>query len=110
MRLLYGKRRDYLVSLINRYLGASFLHEYDEAAGLHLVLKLPAHCDDVAIAATALERGVKVRALSQYYMHSHAHAQRGLLLGFACVNEKDMVMAFGVLLQCLREAGVTTLP
>lgn len=41
MRLLYGKRRDYLVSLIKRYLGTEFLHEYDEAAGLHLVLKLP---------------------------------------------------------------------
>ena len=59
MRLLYGKRRDYLVSLIQRYL--EFIHEYDEAAGLHLVLKLPNSCDDVAIAATALERGVKVR-------------------------------------------------
>ncbi len=51
----------------------------------------------------------KVRPLSQYYMQSHAHAERGLLMGFACVNEKDMVMAFGVLLQCLREAGVPTL-
>ena len=61
MRLLYGKRRDYLVSLIQRYLGPEFIHEYDEAAGLHLVLKLPNSCDDVAIAATALERGVKVR-------------------------------------------------
>ncbi|CAI3119097.1 HTH-type transcriptional regulatory protein GabR [Acinetobacter baumannii] len=109
MRLLYGKRRDYLVSLIQRYLGPEFIHEYDEAAGLHLVLKLPNSCDDVAIAATALERGVKVRPLSQYYMQSHAHAERGLLMGFACVNEKDMVMAFGVLLQCLREAGVPTL-
>ena len=38
MRLLYGKRRDYLVSLIQRYLGPEFIHEYDEAAGLHLVL------------------------------------------------------------------------
>ncbi|MDU6055641.1 MAG: PLP-dependent aminotransferase family protein, partial [Acinetobacter junii] len=109
MRLLYGKRRDYLVSLIKRYLGTEFLHEYDEAAGLHLVLKLPNDCDDVAITSKALERGVKVRPLSQYYMQSHALAERGLLMGFACVNEKDMVMAFGVLLQCLREVGVPTL-
>ena len=76
------------VSLIQRYLGPEFIHEYDEAAGLHLVLKLPNSCDDVAIAATALERGVKVRPLSRYYMQSHAHAERGLLMGFACVNEK----------------------
>ena len=109
MRLLYGKRRSFLIDLIYRYLGKEFLHEYDEASGLHLVMKLPTNCDDVAIATKALERGVKVRPLSQYYMQSHARAQRGLLMGFACVNEKDMVMAFGVLLQCLREAGVPTL-
>jgi GntR family transcriptional regulator/MocR family aminotransferase len=109
MRLLYGKRRSFLIDLIYRYLGKDFLHEYDEASGLHLVMKLPTYCDDVAIATKALERGVKVRPLSQYYMHSHARAQRGLLMGFACVDEKDMVMAFGVLLQCLREAGVPTL-
>ncbi|MEG0012445.1 MAG: PLP-dependent aminotransferase family protein, partial [Muribaculaceae bacterium] len=101
MRLLYGKRRDFLIGLITRYLGTAFIHEYDQAAGLHLILKLPEFCNDVSIASIALERGIKVRPLSQYYMHSSQ--QRGLLLGFACVNEKDMLMAFGVLLQCLRE-------
>ena len=110
MRLLYGKRRQFLMDLIRRYLGDAFVHEYDEASGLHLVLKLPTGCDDVAIATNALAHGVKVRPLSQYYMHSHAHAQRGLLLGFACVNEKDMMMAFGALLQCLKEAGIQPQP
>ncbi|MCX5469999.1 PLP-dependent aminotransferase family protein [Acinetobacter nematophilus] len=109
MRLLYGKRRAYLVKLIQRYLGNFFLHEFDEDSGLHLVMQLPNTCDDVNIATAALQRGVKVRPLSQYYMHSHAHMQRGLLLGFACVEEKEMLMAFGVLLQCLKEAGITTL-
>ncbi len=108
MRLLYGKRRAYLVDLIKRYVGPEFLHEYNDDSGLHLVLKLPGNCDDVAVASAALERGIKVRALSQYYMHAHAHAERGLLMGFACVSEKDMVMAFGVLLQCLREANIPT--
>lgn len=107
MRLLYGKRRDYLIGLITRYLGEEFIHEYDQAAGLHLILKLPEFCNDIEIAKIALERGIKVRALSQYYMQSSL--QRGLLLGFACVDEKEMLMAFGVLLQCLREAGISTL-
>ena len=109
MRLLYGKRRAFLIDLICRYLGQEYVHEYDNASGLHLVLKLPAECDDVAVASNALERGVKVRPLSQYYLHAHSRAQRGLLMGFACVNEKDMMMAFGTLLQCLREAGISTL-
>lgn len=109
MRLLYGKRRKFLINLISRYLGEDFLHEYDDQSGLHIILKLPSHCDDVAIASSALLYGVKTRPLSQYYLFSHAHAQRGLLLGFACVNEKDMMMAFGMLLQCLREFGIEKL-
>ncbi|KAA8730988.1 PLP-dependent aminotransferase family protein [Acinetobacter qingfengensis] len=109
MRLLYGKRRKFLIELIYRYLGKAYLHEFDEEAGLHLVLKLADGCDDVAIASRALERGIYVRPLSQYYMTNHSQAPRGLLLGFACVNEKDMMMAFGNLLQCLREQGIKTL-
>jgi GntR family transcriptional regulator/MocR family aminotransferase len=108
MRLLYFKRRKLLVSLIYRYLGPEFLHEYDEEAGLHLILKLPHGCDDVAIASQALARRIFVRPLSQYYMTHHAQAPRGLLLGFACVAEQDMMLAFGNLLQCLREQGITT--
>lgn len=109
MRLLYGKRREFLVNLIHRYLGSEFIHEYDEAAGLHLILKLPDDCNDVTLSSIAKKRGINVRALSQYYMHDH-DVQKGLLMGFACVNEKDTLLAFGVLLQCLREVGISTLP
>lgn len=101
MRVLYGKRRSYLIHLIDRYLGRDFLHEYDNASGLHLVLKLPNDTDDVALADLLLERGVKVRALSSYYMQENADTQRGLLLGFACIDERNMLISFGILLQCL---------
>lgn len=109
MRLLYGKRHSFLIDLILRYLGQDFLHEYNTAAGLHLILKLPTACDDVLIASKALDNGIKVRALSQYYMKHFSTQQRGLLLGFACVSEKEILVAFGVLLKCLREAGIKTL-
>ncbi|QCR37408.1 PLP-dependent aminotransferase family protein [Nissabacter sp. SGAir0207] len=105
MRLLYGRRRAYLVSLIQRYLGPEFLHEYDHDAGLHLVLVLPKGCDDVKIAAHALRRGVKVRPLSQYFMCRQS--RRGLLLGFACVEESAMLPAFNVLRDSLIKGGLT---
>lgn len=108
MRLLYGKRHAYLVNLIQKHLGQGFLHEYNTAAGLHLILKLPSEYDDVLIASQALDRGVKVRALSQYFIKNYSTRQKGLLLGFACVNEQEILVAFGILLQCLREAGVET--
>ena len=106
MRLLYGKRRAFLISLIQRYLGPDFLREFNHEAGLHLVLNLPDGCDDVAIAAQALRQGVKVRPLSQYYMQPQA--TRGLLLGFACVDERVMLPAFNVLRDCLAKNGVAS--
>ncbi|WP_275554258.1 PLP-dependent aminotransferase family protein [Mixta sp. Marseille-Q2659] len=105
MRLLYGKRRAFLIGLIQRYLGDDFLREFNHEAGLHLVLNLPMNCDDVAIAASAHQRGVRVRPLSQYYMQGPT--RRGLLLGFACVEEKNMLPAFTTLRQILIEFGIT---
>jgi GntR family transcriptional regulator/MocR family aminotransferase len=67
MRLLYARRRARLASLIIEALGKEALSEYNDNAGLHLVLSLPAECDDVALARRANERGVLVRALSRYY-------------------------------------------
>lgn len=104
MRKLYSQRRRFMMTLIERYLGAAFMPMVNHEAGLHLVLNLPPGCDDVAIAALALRRGVKVRPLSQYYMHPQE--RRGLLLGYACVDERQCQDAFGVLKACLIEAGI----
>ncbi len=104
MRKLYSQRRRFLAGLIARYLGPAFMPQASHEAGLHLVIHLPAGCDDVAIAALALRRGVKVRPLSQYYMLPQA--QRGLLLGYACVDERQCQDAFGILKACLVEAGI----
>lgn len=104
MRKLYSQRRRFMVGLIERYLGVAFLPLVNHEAGLHLVMNLPAGCDDVAVAALALRRGVKVRPLSQYYMHPQD--RRGLLLGFACVDERQCQDAFGVLKGCLVDAGI----
>ena len=106
MRLLYAKRRAFLIELIERYLGPDFVHEYSHEAGLHLVLKLPDYADDVSITQLALVRGVKVRPLSQYFDQPLLQSTRGLLLGFACVAEKEMLMAFSVLRQCLKEHDI----
>lgn len=104
MRKLYSQRRRFMMTLIERYLGAAFMPVVNHEAGLHLVLNLPPGCDDVAIAALALRRGVKVRPLSQYYMHPQE--RRGLLLGYACVDERQCQDAFGALKACLVEAGI----
>jgi len=107
MRLLYGRRHAFLVELITRYLGARFLHEFNQDAGLHLVVKLPPGCDDLAIASQAVKRGVKVRALSPYYWQTQNQTARGLILGFACVEEKAMFDALFTLRNCMLDAGIS---
>lgn len=103
MRVLYRKRRQYLIELIERYLGAEMIHPFSLEAGLHLVLKLPMHVDDQKIAEQAYHAGIKVKALSLYYSPQHPAPERGLLLGFASVPEPEMLQAFYRLRQCLAE-------
>ena len=104
MRVLYARRRALLVGLITERLGSDFLHPQASNAGLHLVLRLPDGCDDAAIAVAAQAQGVLTRPLSAYYRRGGA--RRGLLLGYACVQEAHIEPAFTVLLRFLRGAGI----
>lgn len=106
MRVLYGKRREYLISLIERYLGQEMIHPLSLDAGLHLVLRLPHSVDDQAVAEAAYQQDVKVKALSLYYSHEHQSPERGLLLGFASVAERDMLPALLKLRACLIDYGM----
>lgn len=100
MRLLYARRRARLASLIADALGAEALSDYNDNAGLHLVLSLANECDDVALAKAANARGILVRPLSRYY--TGATPKKGLLMGYAAMDEGEMEAAFSVLLACLR--------
>ncbi len=101
MRLLYGTRLEMLRHAIATSFDASQVHAVGSDAGLHLVLRLPPHCDDRAIAKEAQQRGIAVRPLSNYY-HEAAHAQAGLALGYACVAEADIAPAFALLAEVIR--------
>lgn len=98
MRLLYGRRRQRLMALINGVPGLE-ASEFSDNAGLHLVLKLSDARDDVAIARAANARNILVRPLSRYYLG--ANKSRGLLLGFAAMPEEEMEEAFRALLACI---------
>lgn len=95
MRTLYGQRRQAVLD--------AALHRYGDAmpavggdAGLHVVMQLPEGADDRAVAAAALERNIVVRALSGYYAQP-ARAPSGLLIGYACVPDEEIVPAFNTL-------------
>lgn len=100
MRLLYSKRRALLCQLIIQAFGPQALNDFNDNAGLHLILHLPGEADDVAIAAHANARGILVRALSRYYVGDKK--RQGLLMGFASITEEQMPEAFERLMASVR--------
>ncbi|MCW2478759.1 PLP-dependent aminotransferase family protein [Candidatus Symbiopectobacterium sp. NZEC135] len=99
MRLLYARRRALLTQLIETHLGSEYVGDRSNA-GLHMLLKLPAQVDDVLLSTQILRHGVMVKPLSSYYLRPTA--ERGLLLGYASVEEGEIVRAFDVVVACLR--------
>ncbi|MBY4595749.1 PLP-dependent aminotransferase family protein [bacterium BD-1] len=99
MRLIYAGRRNALLGLVQRWLGPQWVHPFDSPAGLHVVLQLPAGMNDVSVAKAAAAQGVHVRPLSRYYASQQAVS--GLLLGFACVPESEMLRPFETLVRCI---------
>ena len=105
MRLLYGQRRTMLVHLVERRLGPGWLNSHGSDAGLHLVLNLPDGVDDTRVVQHAYELGVLARPLSRYYSDNATTVRRqGLLLGYACVQENEMVPRFEALVKAIQQA------
>lgn len=107
MRLLYARRRARLAGLIAEHIGKAALSDVNDNAGLHLVLSLPASCDDVALAQAANAKGILVRPLSRYYLGDTP--TRGLLMGFAAMEEDEMEQAFLRLLSCIAPEDIAQL-
>ncbi|MCV9877552.1 MocR-like pyridoxine biosynthesis transcription factor PdxR [Brenneria izbisi] len=105
MRLLYAKRRAMLTELIEQQLGPEYVGD-NSNAGLHMLLRLPSTIDDVLLSAQIQQRGVTVKPLSSYYLRPTQ--QRGLLLGYAAVEEENMMQAFSVITTCILAVEKTT--
>lgn len=77
-RSRHRRRRDAMVAALAEHLPDATVH--GAAAGLHLVITFDEAIDDVALAAAALDRGVKLQPLS---WHSQTGRHTGLVLGYA---------------------------
>jgi GntR family transcriptional regulator/MocR family aminotransferase len=95
LRKRHVRRRDAMIRAISAHLPGAHIH--GAAAGLHLTVTfddLPvtgsqpdAPLADVALAAAALQRGVKVQPLS---WHSQLEHQPGLVLGYAASSPAEI--------------------
>lgn len=77
LRLRHRERRDAAVDAIHRYLPGCTIDGI--AAGLHVLVRLPDHADDVALAARARNVGLAVQPLSS---HRAAPGPPGVVIGY----------------------------
>jgi DNA-binding transcriptional MocR family regulator len=67
IRQTYGARRELLRRMLAQTMPAGVTISKEES-GLHLVVELPDHVDDVALAQRAAAMDISVKALSTYYL------------------------------------------
>ena len=102
-RHVYRERRDLLVRSLARRLPS--LPVRGAAAGLHVLLSLPDHSDDVGVVAAAAERGINLTALSP--MAQLAGPERGLLLGYGRMAPDRIDAAVAELSASIAAAGLS---
>jgi GntR family transcriptional regulator / MocR family aminotransferase len=103
-REAYGERRIALLEAIESHLG-EHLKAGPADAGLQLSTTFLSRRNDQEIARRAREKGIELRALSQFYLDDSAtsHCQTGLVLGFAPIPAKDIRQAAPALRDILNE-------
>ncbi|WIG60814.1 MAG: Transcriptional regulator, GntR family domain / Aspartate aminotransferase [Ktedonobacterales bacterium] len=104
VRRLYRARRDALVAALRAELG-DMLSIGPAEAGIHLLARLPAGVDDMALTEEARTVGLALSPLSPHY---RAAAQPGLLLGFGALDEERLAEGVRLLAPLVRR--VTSKP
>jgi GntR family transcriptional regulator/MocR family aminotransferase len=99
MRPVYRRRRDALLTALNRRL--PWLQPAGVSAGLHLVTWLPPHLDETTVVGAAARAGVGIEGITPYRI-SHL-GPGGLIFGYATVNEQAIAEGVDILARVMGE-------
>jgi len=99
VRRIYGERRKFLLNTLHEMLGDIVRFE-DHAAGMQLLVRLPAGYDDQTIVEAASREGVITSALSAHY--AQGEIQNGLLLGFCGFTEAEIEVHISIIDKIIR--------
>jgi GntR family transcriptional regulator / MocR family aminotransferase len=84
IRPVYRSRRDRLLAELDAHLPR--IHPSGEAAGLHLLLRLPADLDPELVAETAADYGIHLEQAAEHWA-DQASAPPALLIGYGALRE-----------------------
>ena len=96
MRKFYRSRRSSMVRLVQEAPCSGKLAMEERDAGLHFLLKVRTDMDDGSLVQALRRRGVRVRALSEYY-HDASGDRQTLVVNYASLKEEDLQKALEVL-------------
>lgn len=100
VRPVYRARRDSLLAALRTHLPA--VRPAGEAAGLHLLLRLPPGLDPATIALAAARHGVQLEEAARYWADREA-APPALLIGYGIQRESTLASGLEALGNDLRE-------
>ncbi|MEU6228305.1 PLP-dependent aminotransferase family protein [Streptomyces sp. NPDC047042] len=101
-RQRYRKRRDALVRSLATHIPAAPISGV--AAGLHLILGLPADVDTAAVVNGAARRSLRVAELAAYHA-TEARGEHGLVLGYGNLADSAVEEAVRRLREAIEESG-----
>jgi GntR family transcriptional regulator/MocR family aminotransferase len=103
VRPIYRARRDSLLAALAVHLPA--VRPNGEAAGLHLLLRLPTGLAPGVVAAAAANHGIQLEEAARYWADSDA-APPALIVGYGAQRESALVRGIEALGKDLRELSV----
>ena len=92
MRNFYHRRRDTLLDIIRRSSLHNCVEIAEQDAGLHFILKVDTTLSDEEFCNRALEKGVRIGALSDYYTVAEP-SQHEFIINYSSVPETQMKKA-----------------
>lgn len=98
MRSAYKGRMERLAAALEEAFGRENIRLEGRHTGLHLLLTLPGGPGEAEMIASALEEGVRVRGLGEYYMERRERRpENSVILGYASVRDEDIPALAGAL-------------
>jgi GntR family transcriptional regulator/MocR family aminotransferase len=101
-RKMYAERRDIFLELCRRTLG-DWLEPLESDVGIQIAFRFKRTLDDVAIAKQANQLSLNVIPLSRYFLRGNSI--RGLVLGYAAIDERAMKTHLTALLDVIKKAA-----
>ncbi len=97
MRSYYHRKRDLLIERIRQSKLQPRAVIREENAGLHFILELQTRLSDEEFCARALQKGLRIAALSAFYAHSTPETAHRFIVNYSALPEEQIDKAIQIL-------------